>query len=183
MKKQLLLLAAILVFGLSGTVQAAFHVRGTGTIYGLSGEYQLIYDDVEDVTWLDYTEPPNSWYSQRDLALFLDVTFGGQTYEDWRVPYLEMSSILPFYLTGDTDPFQNVSYTAGTYWTSEETTELTAWAWTVWIDEEMWLDEAKGTDYAALFVRDGDVVPIPGAVWLLGSGLIGLVGIRIRLKK
>ena len=25
-------------------------------------------------------------------------------------------------------------------------------------------------------------VPIPGAVWLLGSGLIGLVGIRRKLK-
>ncbi len=26
-------------------------------------------------------------------------------------------------------------------------------------------------------------VPIPGAVWLLGSGLLGLVGIRRKLKK
>ena len=29
----------------------------------------------------------------------------------------------------------------------------------------------------------GPVVPIPGAVWLLGSGLIGLVGLRRKLKK
>jgi hypothetical protein len=27
------------------------------------------------------------------------------------------------------------------------------------------------------------VVPIPGAVWLLGSGLIGIVGLRRRFKK
>jgi hypothetical protein len=29
----------------------------------------------------------------------------------------------------------------------------------------------------------GSSVPIPGAVWLLGSGLIGLVGFRKKLKK
>lgn len=34
-------------------------------------------------------------------------------------------------------------------------------------------------------VRDGDVapVPIPSAVWLLGSGLIGLVGFRRKLRR
>ena len=29
---------------------------------------------------------------------------------------------------------------------------------------------------------EGTLVPIPGAVWLLGSGLIGLIGIRRKLK-
>ena len=29
----------------------------------------------------------------------------------------------------------------------------------------------------------GDVVPIPGAVWLLGTGLVALVGLKRRLKK
>lgn len=29
----------------------------------------------------------------------------------------------------------------------------------------------------------GTVVPIPGAIWLLGSGLVGLVGFRKKLKK
>jgi hypothetical protein len=28
----------------------------------------------------------------------------------------------------------------------------------------------------------GSAVPIPGAIWLLGSGLVGLVGIRRRFK-
>jgi hypothetical protein len=30
---------------------------------------------------------------------------------------------------------------------------------------------------------EGAPVPIPGAIWLLGSGLIGLVGFRKKLKK
>ena len=31
-------------------------------------------------------------------------------------------------------------------------------------------------------VRDGDVVPIPPALWLFGSGLLGLVGMARRSK-
>jgi len=37
-------------------------------------------------------------------------------------------------------------------------------------------------DRGSFLVRD-TVVPIPGAVWLLGSGLIGIVGIRRKYKK
>jgi|GEM_PF-3452045 len=33
------------------------------------------------------------------------------------------------------------------------------------------------------FSLTGNPVPIPGAVWLLGSGLVGLVGLRKKLKK
>ena len=33
-------------------------------------------------------------------------------------------------------------------------------------------------DYQITFTGDVSVVPIPGAVWLLGSGLLGLVGIK-----
>lgn len=33
-----------------------------------------------------------------------------------------------------------------------------------------------------IWVDDGAVVPIPGAIWLLGSGLIGLAGIRKKYK-
>ena len=32
-------------------------------------------------------------------------------------------------------------------------------------------------------VMDGDVVLIPSAVWLLGSGLIGLAGFKKKYKK
>ena len=38
-----------------------------------------------------------------------------------------------------------------------------------------------GTDFAP-FSHDATVVPVPAAVWLFGSGLLGLVGIARRRK-
>jgi len=57
---------------------------------------------------------------------------------------------------------------------------------------EYWIDVREGTNntwksdtishmYAISAVQT--VVPIPGAVWLLGSGLIGIVGVRRKFKK
>ncbi len=44
---------------------------------------------------------------------------------------------------------------------------------------------STGNDAAALTLRTGQVsaVPIPAAAWLLGSGLVGLVGVRRKLNK
>lgn len=38
-------------------------------------------------------------------------------------------------------------------------------------------------DYQITFTGDVSVVPIPGAIWLLGSGLLGLIGIKKRKGK
>jgi hypothetical protein len=44
-----------------------------------------------------------------------------------------------------------------------------------------------GGEFYGLAIRPGDVgaptVPVPAAFWLLGSGLIGLIGLRRRFKK
>jgi hypothetical protein len=44
-------------------------------------------------------------------------------------------------------------------------------------------DPSVADGYAFVDNFSLDPVPIPGAVWLLGSGLIGLVGLRKKLKK
>jgi len=47
-------------------------------------------------------------------------------------------------------------------------------------DKVGWIEVIPGIDdYYATF----SAVPIPGAVWLLGSGLIGIVGVRRKIKK
>jgi len=43
---------------------------------------------------------------------------------------------------------------------------------------------ANGDDYYdwGHFKGSATLIPLPGAVWLLGSGLLGLIGVRRRLK-
>ena len=52
-KLGLILGASILL--VSGQVNADLIVRGQGT--SAHGTYNLIYDDVQDITWYDYTHP------------------------------------------------------------------------------------------------------------------------------
>ena len=48
---------------------------------------------------------------------------------------------------------------------------------------EVLVTAALGDSSASARVIVADAVPIPGAVWLLGSGLIGIVGIKRKFKK
>ena len=45
-------------------------------------------------------------------------------------------------------------------------------AWVTW--------DSGGVDFEAIGVIN--TVPVPGAVWLLGSGLLGFIGIRRKMK-
>jgi hypothetical protein len=79
----------------------------------------------------------------------------------------------------------NVGIEAGTYWL-ELSNGVTARS-----DDVLW-DQNYGpsTAYHSLtgpigseaFTVYGDVVPLPGAIWLLGSGLVGLIGLRRKFK-
>jgi uncharacterized membrane protein len=62
------------------------------------------------------------------------------------------------------------------------------------VDSGWWLDEAKDINDLGQIVGNGNIegdnraflltpIPIPGALWLLGSGLIALVGLRRKLKR
>lgn len=70
---------------------ADLYVRGTGTIDGISGEYQLIYDDVLDITWLDYSSSPDHWFAQTNWASTIVVDFGGEELTEWRLPFTDES--------------------------------------------------------------------------------------------
>lgn len=54
--------------------------------------------------------------------------------------------------------------------------------YTVYTAENIWSD-GLGTTYTASLNQMPPPVPIPAAVWLLGSGLLGLVAIRRRSAK
>lgn len=232
MKKSiaLFLSAAFLVF-FSGHAGAALLERGTGTITGISGDYKLIYDDVLDITWLDYTNAGNSWLNQKAWAQGLEVTFDGRTFTDWSLPAVDESTLnldglfgyegpdtsgYHDYLWGykmlssemghlfyetlgnlgwydengtqrdtgygllNTDAFENLE--AAFYWTETQSSEGTYfdWAWGFGFGVGVQMEGMQGGSALGLAIMPGDVssVPIPGAIWMLGTGVACLLAAR-----
>ena len=68
------------------------------------------------------------------------------------------------------------------YWFSEEAAGLPVSAWTMYFIDGGQLRNHKGNQLHAWAVTDGDVaaIPLPAAVWLFGSALIGLLGVSRR---
>lgn len=96
-------------------------------------------------------------------------------------------------LTGQTETFQHLyasQYWFGTLGTPVGSHVQQAWNFSTKLGGQgqaiAFYDGAPyGTGLYAMAVRDGDVaaVPVPAAIWLLGSGLAGLAGTRLRRKK
>jgi len=76
--------AFAVVFGFSVRAHADLSLLGQGT--SAYGTYNLFYDSYFDITWYDYTHTPDIWANQKDWADALSVTFGTNTYTDWRLP-------------------------------------------------------------------------------------------------
>jgi hypothetical protein len=168
---------------ISGYADAALVDRGGG----------LIYDTGLDVTWLqnanasgNITTPDaaSAWAS----SLIYHDAIRNVDWDDWRLPEDDLSCSGPdncsdsemghlFYIESVTfstpTPFFNLQ--SGFYWFGTPTglgarsfefiTGITA------------LDVSFYDPAYAWAVRDGDVVPIPAAFWLFGSGLVGLIGL------
>jgi hypothetical protein len=79
--------------------------------------------------------------------------------------------------------FSNVL--SGTYWSGTEYVPNTSFAWTFgFYNGSQDFDGFKGYSFYALAVRPGQIaaVPVPTAAWLLGSGLLGLLGVARKRK-
>ena len=100
--------------------------------------------------------------------------------------YNELGGTAGSSILSSTDPdralFMNVqsySYRSGTVYAPDTTS-----AWAFRFDAGNQGATRKTINYYAWAVRDGDVaaVPVPAAVWLFGSGLLGLIGVARRKK-
>jgi hypothetical protein len=76
-------------------------------------------------------------------------------------------------------PFTNLQ--SNIYWSGTEYAADTSRAWSFYTDRGAQSTDDKPLNIFAWAVADGDVfastVPIPPALWLFGSGLLGLIGI------
>ena len=192
---------------MASSVDAALVGRLAATSGGT--DYQAYYDDVLDITWRADAGGPNdnaytkTWEIANTWATNLEV--GGVS--DWRLPGLvhgtpddtstnEMAHMfyetlgnLNFFdnpLTGglvNTGPFSNLEATP--YWSGTEQLDDPTRAWFFNFNWGNTSTDDKALNRLAWAVHDGDVaavVPVPAAVWLFGSGLLGLIGVARRKK-
>jgi hypothetical protein len=80
----------------------------------------------------------------------------------------------------NTGPFSNVQ--SNNYWSATEYAPDTTSAWLFTMYNGHLGRYSKGNGFYGWAVLSGDVVPVPAAVWLFGSGLLGLVGVARRKK-
>ncbi len=82
----------------------------------------------------------------------------------------------------NTGPFSNVQ--SFYYWSATVSALDTNYAWYFNMNNGYQLDIGRSSDLYAWAVMSGDVstVPVPAAVWLFGSGLIGLISFTRRKK-
>lgn len=123
--------------------------------------------------------------------LYHEELWDGSTY------YHTSSQDLPILTTGD--PFINLPYyghpqeklysywtgTMGPYPASVPPSDLPFYWYFAFHVGSTGTTSGSGNNKLVMAVHDGDIgaIPIPGAVWLLGSGLIGIVGIRRKFKE
>lgn len=187
-KRLVVLTLLALVLGLTPVAHADLVDNGGG----------LIYDPELDITWYDAALVGRNWSDANTWAASLTV--GNTTAGTWRLPTTpgvtdgltkegEMGHLYYDELSkpqngplGNTSPFTNLG--PYPYWSGTE--YITGGAWVFDFSKGTQGQSTEQNNHYALAVHDGDVgapVPIPGAVWLLGSGLIGLIGIRRRFRK
>ncbi len=85
----------------------------------------------------------------------------------------------PYSGLANTGPFSNLQ--PNIYWSGLEYANYTSYdAWYFNFKLGYQTDDKKSYSYYALAVHPGDVsaVPVPAAVWLFGSGLMGLLGLE-----
>ena len=168
----------------------------------------LFYDTDLDITW--YVQSNRTGMSWADAKSWAEnLVIGGVT--GWRLPsalntggsgpcygygctnsemghlfYVELgnSGGFPPSEPINTGPFTDIGL-YDLYWSDTESVEYPDEAWVFWFyDGKQYMNlKTHGSAYA-LAVHEGNIhTPIPGAVFLLGSGLAGIAAMRNRLKR
>lgn len=159
------------VFVALGVVQAdaAMSYIGQGTFLEANGRTTatagLIRDDATGITYLDYLHPANTWEAKTayiEDRLEVQVAETGAWMSNWRLPTAAEYDAL----FADLSLFENIT-NDNLYWLLDGGMVYNALDRTV--------EKAYANNYNAIAVT-----PIPGPVWLLATGLVGLIGFRRR---
>jgi len=172
----------------------SFLFSGAAFSYTVDGEWRLTNNDggwgllTFSSTEINPGPPPNGTFS----SMMEEWHFPPGTWDDYGPPDPPLPWGSGTY-TGDaysySGPLSQVLFSDGTpvyfYNMSNITFDLTS-ATTFSGSYDIQLTDLTGNPVGAPILDyefEGTMVPVPGAVWLLGSGLMGLVGIRRRYVK
>jgi len=198
------------LIGASGALLSAFitmsaHAALIGVLPDGLGNFQAYYDDQLDISWTANANinGTDTWDNQVTWAAGLDID--GVT--GWRLPSADVDGDgvavdcrgggvigcadnemgFLYWETGITaatpGPFSNVD--SFRYWSgTESASDPTTHAWTLRFSDGISRADRKNLNRFAWAVHSGNVgvVPVPAAVWLFGSGLIGLLGLARRKR-
>lgn len=186
-----LLLSLMLLISVNSSQAAAglptLEWVGTSTYDGTDPFVCNVWYDVEnELLWLDHIFGATDWDSQNyrmyDLSAGLSVylfdnwVFDLYDFNDWTLPFKEDYFTLPGNAFGDPNP-------EGIFWTCEFD-EILEKAYAVDLNGQNGDLYNPGENFAGLAVNYTTLsqVPIPGALWLLGSGLLAFVTISRKRK-
>jgi hypothetical protein len=184
MKKQLsaVLITLLLVFAATGAHAALVTEAFTGTITFAEGSnpYGVAVDDT--FTWtatydLDYQNALGNVVIGDDPDMKLSVTIGSRTFiETEDVFYGSGNFGAPILTFDDQDSVDGVSFLVDDFVNNYRLSSIDA-DFTIY---SIGADGFSSDVHLVSGTLDFNPVPVPGAVWLLGGGLIGLVGLRRR---
>ncbi len=210
-KLSVFLFAMTLVFGVAGTANSALWDRGGGLIYddvlditwlqdtnyaggSMSWDAAVAwtdgleyYDSVRGVTWDDWRLPDahNQDGSGPDYGYNVTGSELGHMFYD----NLGGSEGGPFpgpdFIDGNGDPLSFQNLLPDYYWSGTEYGPSPGSAWLFSFSQGLQSYGGKDVNHYAWAVRPGDsaAVPIPSAIWLLGSGLVILARVRRKFGK
>lgn len=157
----------------------------------------LIYDTDLNITWLADANSGSNRDWDAAVSWAAGLTVGGVS--NWRLPtadscttshctgefnhlfYDELGGSTGTQNTGNVGLFSNIQ---GVYWTGEQRDATSAWVFYFGngslAGTRDWAFKSGSVSVWA--VHDGNIsaVPLPAAVWLFGSGLLGLIGLSRR---
>ncbi len=169
------------------------------------------YDSVRDVTWRDWRLPKT--LPVNGTTYDTNQTYNGSTDQGYNISapgsvypgstasemaymyYVNLGNLGQYGIDGTFEPLgwglsnkgPFINLCSHEYWSGTVhigNTQEQAWLFDFSSgDQDFYPSEDRS--FYAMAVMDGDVaaVPIPSAIWLLGSGLIGLVGFRRMFRK
>ena len=176
-----LLTAAVLVFGVSFGAQASLTSSGPLTVF----------DSDQSLTWTKDANLNGQMDWATAVAWANNLDYAG--YTDWVLPTIDQLATQFSTNLGETSGqsianSHNDSYNLFTnlqsyvYWSGSEYAPVPYFAWLFDTNYGFQLNYPKDFQLYAWAVRPGDVaaVPVPGAFWLFGSAMVGLMGLKRR---